>query len=235
MRSPRSQATFILVFSILVGAGTYLYLIGYQAQLRSANELLPVLVARSEIASGTSYAEMTAQSLYEVRELPRSALPADVLTPERAIDAGLKSRGVLSAGQLLTSSFFTTNIRPEPGLPIPKGMLAVTISVDEVSRVGNFVLPGSRVVVFTTSGTSTGNSQTRVLLPDVLVIGIGNQTDVSLSSTTPLPSPLVTVALPPKDAQALVLATQSARLTLALAYANDPNSVLRSTTIGAEG
>jgi Flp pilus assembly protein CpaB len=235
-KSPRTQATIMLITSLLAGIGTYLYLLGFQAKVESENALMSVYVARTEIGSGTSFAEIVSQNLFEVREMPRASLPSGTVGPETQLEASLKTRGILSSGQLLVSSFFTSEARAELGLPIPKAMLAVTISVDEVSRVGNFVLPGSRVVVFATGATGSGNSATKILIPDALVIGIGNQTDINLTSTTSLPSPMVTLALSPQDAEDLVLASQVSRLTLALAYENDPRKVLSSVnTLGAQG
>ena len=227
------QATLVLVLSILVGLGTYFYLLSYQARIANANELVPVYVAKLDIPSGTSYADMVAKALIETKQFPNESIPGDALTPNRAIEASLKTKGPLVPGQILINSFFTKEVKPNVALAIPQGMLAVTVSVDDVSRVGNFVLPGSRVVIFTTAANSSGNTGTSILLPEALVIGIGNETGVNLSSTTPIASPLVTVALTPSDAQRLIQASKSSQITLALAYENDPYSLVGSRKTSA--
>ncbi|MEY4163326.1 MAG: hypothetical protein RLZZ79_278 [Actinomycetota bacterium] len=226
VRSPRTQATMALFLSIAVGIGTYFYLLGYQARVASSNELVPVYVAKSEIASGTSYAEIVAGALMETKEFPSKSLPSGVITPDESVEATSTTKGPLAPGQLLVASYFTQEANPNLALEIPNGSLAVTISVDDVSRVGNFVLPGSRVVIFTTDSNSSGQAVTKVLMPEALVIGIGNQTGLNLSSTTPVPSPLVTVAVSPSDAQRLIQASKSSQITLALAYENDPYSLV---------
>lgn len=227
LRSPRTQATAVLILSILLGVGTYLYLVSYQSGMEARNELTPVLVAKSEIPLGTSYGEIMNNGLFEIKNLPQGAIPSNAVLPNSAVNESLKTKGPLLPGQIMVSSFFASGVRQDVGLAIPRGMLAVTVAIDDVSRVGNFVLPGSRVVIFTTTSTNSGNSTTSVLLPDVLVIGIGDETDVNLTTATPISSPLVTVALPAGDAKRLILASKSAQLTLALAHANDPLTVIR--------
>lgn len=229
LKQPGMQAALVLVLSLVVGIGTYIYLIGYQARLESDSELTPVYVARGEIAPGTSYGEITSSNLIELKEFPKKSIPLSAITPSISLDSNLKTRGVLSDGQILVADYFAVETVPDVGLRIPKGMLAVTVSVDDVSRVGNFVTPGSRVVIFTTTAGGTG-STTRVLLPEALVIGVGAQTSQGAGSSLPTPSPLVTVALPPSEAQKLILASKTSEITLALAYENDPSALLGFTS-----
>ncbi|NDA39990.1 MAG: Flp pilus assembly protein CpaB [Actinobacteria bacterium] len=228
-KQSRTQAGLVLILAIFVGVGTYLYLLHYQSEIESSNSLSPVYVAKSEISSGTSYGEIISRGLVEIRQMPVRSLPIGAITPSSTIQSDLKTRGLLASGQILVASFFATEAAPNIGLAIPKGMLAVTISVDDVARVGNFVSPGSKVVVFATSTSNSGTTQTRVLLSEALVLGIGSQTSQSVTSSIPLPSPLVTLALPPVDAQKLLLGSKTSEITLALAHENDPVSLISNS------
>lgn len=229
-KSPRFQATLILLVSFALGLGTYLYLVDFQAKVEERNRLTPVLVAKSEIPAGMTFEEIAANSLFEVKELPADALPTGALAPETRPDNGLKTKGPLAAGQILISSFFSPEARRTVGLAIPRGMLAVTISVDDVSRVGNFVLPGSRVAIFSTTTSSSGNPTTEIVMSEALVIGVGDQIDITLETTTPIPSPMVTLALAPQDAKRVLSATKSTQITLALAHENDPYTVIEGSS-----
>ena len=231
-KSPRFQAILVLLLSLTLGLGTYFYLLNYQAKIEADNQLSPILVAKDEIPSGTSFAEIIANQLYEVKELPQASIPLNALAPGSNQEGSLKTRGPLVAGQILISSYFTPEARNRIGLEIPRGMLAITISVDDVARVGNFVLPGSRVVIFSTSGSSSNGSSTKVLIPEALVLGIGDQTEVGADIKNPLPSPMVTVALSPKDAERVIFAASTSQLTLALAHENDPYAVIRGEQEG---
>jgi Flp pilus assembly protein CpaB len=224
--NPRLHTFLILLASALVGTFTYLYLLDYQSRVANASNLVPVYVAGEEIAAGTSYGEISGSSMMRVSQMPSGSIPSEALTPSSALDPSLKARGSISSGQFLISSDFTSESRTDVGLPIPKGMLAITITADDVSRVGNFVSPGSRVVIFATTGNGSGNTVTSLLLPDALVISIGSQTQINNDGNQVIASPLVTLALPPTEARTLISASQSARLTLALAYQNDPLAVI---------
>lgn len=226
-KSARFQSVLILMLSVVLGLGTYLYLLNYQTRVEARNQLSPILVAKGEIPSGTSFAEIIANQLYEVKDLPLSSIPNNAITPETNQQESMKTRGPLVAGQILVSSFFTSEARNTIGLEIPRGMLAITLSIDDVARVGNFVLPGSRVAIFSTGGSGSGSSATKMLISEVLVLGIGDQTDVSSNMKNPLPSPMVTVALSPVDAERVIFAASTSQLTLALAHENDPIAVIR--------
>ena len=225
--SPRVQALLIATLAIMVGLGTYLYLLSYQARVDRERALVSVYVATGEIPSGTSLDEIKSRNLIKTTSLPEKSLPPEALTKLDQINGSLRTKGLLAPGQILISTFFSAEYRSEVSLKIPQGMLAVTTSVDDVSRVGNFVLPGSRVVVFAT-GSNGGGPATRVLIPSALVLAIGKQTDLTYSVNSLSPSPLVTLALTPRDAQRLVLASQNLKITLALAYNNDPGVLLNS-------
>ena len=225
LKKPGFQAVLIAALAILVGLGTYLYLLSYQSRINGEQRLVSVYVANSEIATGTSFDEIKSRKLFRTASFPIKSLPQDALTRLDQISGNLKTKGPLASGQILIATYFDAQYRGDVSLTIPQGMLAITASIDDVSRVGNFVLPGSRVVVFATGSVGSGNA-TRVLIPSALVLAIGKQTGLSYSAQTISASPLVTLALTPRDAQKLVLAEQSLKITLALAYNNDPGALL---------
>jgi Flp pilus assembly protein CpaB len=112
------------------------------------------------------------------------------------------------------------------GLNIPQNSLAISISVDDVARVANFVVPGSRVVIFSTGNDSKrSESVTRILVSDALVLAIGSQVSTPPSGTQVVTSPLVTIAVSPFEAGQLIHASQNTKLSLALVHANSPDSV----------
>ena len=223
LKSPRAQSISIISLAILLGVGTYIYLLNYQSSLERKNQLVPVYVATSDIPSGTSLQEMQSRNLITLKNFPQKSIPTTAVSDLASISPALTTKGLLVSGQIVTTTFFTSVARTEVSLPIPPGMLAVSVSIDDVGRVANFVLPGSRVVVYATGAAgSSSEPGTRVLLSEALVLGIGNQTGLSLSSTSLVASPLVTLAVTPRDAERLILASQNLRISLALAYENNP-------------
>ncbi|NCX36337.1 MAG: hypothetical protein EBX19_06980 [Actinobacteria bacterium] len=83
----------IMLLSLLVGIGTYSYLLTYQSRVESENSLSSVYVAKQEIPQGTSLAEIKDQTLLEIRRLPLKALPIDALTPN-SLKSDLRFRRV---------------------------------------------------------------------------------------------------------------------------------------------
>jgi Flp pilus assembly protein CpaB len=226
-KNPRFQGGLIVFLAIATGLSTYLYLLNYQSKVDRDRDLVPVYVAAAEIPSGTSFDEIKSRKLLNTTSLPQGAIPASALISLDQINGALRTKGILEPGQILFATSFTSEYRGEGSLAIPPGMLAVTVSVDDVARVGNFVMPGSRVVIFA-SGSFGGSTATRTLIPSALVLAIGKETDLNYTATTLSPSPLVTVALNPRDAQRLVLASQNLKISLALAYNNDPGALLNT-------
>ena len=115
-------------------------------------------------------------------------------------------------------------------------MIAMSLTLGDPQRVGNFVRPGSEVVVFDThvppaeNGPGTNTDQgaapqpltTRVLLDRVLVIAVGESTTTT-PTTNPdgttaaaVPSALLTVAVDQTQAQTLIHALATGSLYLGL-------------------
>ena len=222
LSSSRTQSVMMIALAILVGSGSYFYFLNYESRLERNNALVSIYVAAKDLPSGITFRELKSENGLVQKKFPEKSLPNNVVTDLSQVTDDLRSRGPIVAGQIVTTSYFTSDTRSDVSLPIPPGMLAVSISVDDVGRVSNFVLPGSQVVVFATSASGSSGGATRILLPNTLVLGIGNQTGLNLSATTLSPSQLVTIAVTPRDAQRVVLASQSMRLSLALAYGNNP-------------
>lgn len=106
---------------------------------------------------------------------------------------------------------------------IPKGMRAVTISVNEIIGVGGFVNPGDFVDIIVTfqekdkqkNGVTTYYPQyTKVLFQNVQVLGVGQ--NMAETSNGAALTASVTLALNLADAEKLVLSEESGTLRLAL-------------------
>ena len=102
-----------------------------------------------------------------------------------------------------------------PGL-IPPGMRAVSVRVNEVVAVAGFVVPGTRVDVLLTGTPGGGSEQeTTTVLENVAVVAAGTKLERN-SAGEPQPAPVITLLVPPDDAQKLTLASTEGRIQLAL-------------------
>lgn len=125
---------------------------------------------------------------------------------------------------------------------IPVGMRAVTLRTTEESLVGNFVRPGDHVDVQLvlpkgvlpksgekTADTKGNDSEARLLLQDVTVLAVGSslseapeaKTTPGQATRRPEPPHIVTLALAPDQASALMLARSLGQLFLTLRNPTD--------------
>ena len=91
------------------------------------------------------------------------------------------------------------------------------------ARVAGFVNPGSEIAVFM-SGTAGGQPFTRLLLPQVTVIGVGataetaggTSADGAPANTEQLPATLITLAVTQQEAQKILFAQGNGQLAVSL-------------------
>ncbi len=170
-----------------------------------------VVVAADDIQVGSKLAD------HDVRlaVLPQSSVPPDAFS---------RKSQVLGRGAVLPISkgdfVLPTKLAAEDagaGLPsmIPPGMRAVSVRVNDVVSVAGFVQPGTRVDVLAT-GSEGNERQTTTVLENVAVIAVGRSLlDRMLTGETQNAS-VITLLVSPDDAQKLTLASQEARIQLAL-------------------
>jgi pilus assembly protein CpaB len=171
-----------------------------------------VVVAANDIQVGARIEE------HDIRlvRYPASALPSGTPTKRSQV----LGRGVIlpiAKGEFVLPS----KLAPEnagAGLPalIPPGMRAVSVRVNEVVSVANFVGPGTRVDVLLT-GTPGGSadSQTTTVLQNVAVIAAGHNLERNAAGEAQN-VPVITLLTSPEDAEKLTLASSQGRIQLAL-------------------
>ncbi len=132
-----------------------------------------------------------------------------------------------SPGSTSSSARFGQTPVGTKAINVPSGQVAVSLQLSDPARVGSFVTPGSRVVLFDSfdaaSGSDGAGKSTRVLLDDVLVIAIGQTSLTPTANDSGAPPPgaesggaLVTVAVTPADAVRLVHGIQTGQIYAAL-------------------
>jgi len=126
-----------------------------KADARAVAGLDPVqtYVAVAAIPGGTSMKDVVAQGLARPETLPRKTVPAGAVLDVTPSLGDLVTMGTLPAGSVLMQSSFGPKQLHTDGLPIPKGEMAVTISLGDPERVGGFVQPGSEIAIFDTYNT----------------------------------------------------------------------------------
>lgn len=184
-----------------------------------------VYVAQSLVPAGTTAADAVAKGLMAPTQVAAKGFPAGGLSKMDAATNKLVALSDIVPGELVISSRFGTAVLGTKAIDVPAGQLAISFTLPDPARVGTFVVPGSRIVLFNTytptagakDAAAAGGKETRVLLEDVLVIAIGSTSLKPAPGADGEPAPpaagaLVTVALPPTTAPKLIHALQTGTL-----------------------
>jgi pilus assembly protein CpaB len=173
-------------------------------------------------------------------------VPEDALTSVSGEYAQLVATSAIQPSEIVLANRFAARGAAQGALPVPQGLLAVSVSLDDPSHVGSFVSVGSKVAVFDTFNVQEADKSdltpagdhlqdnhgftraTRLLLPSVEVLAVDDSTTVEprkesedkpagLAATAMQPTTtLLTLAVTQDQAQRLVHGARTGTLTFAL-------------------
>lgn len=230
---------------VLALAGTlavYTYARHADQRAVAATTATTVVVAQKQVPAGTSWTDAVKGGYLTTEKVPTDAAPASAL---RRLPASIPSTEVASAdigaGQIVVREMFGAKIATTGPLQIPKGDMAISVSLPNNAEVAGYVQSGSQVAIFTTfkvvpvgktqPTTVTGGTDvysTKLLLPRVDVLAVSQSAGSDLNgsqSTGGMTSSsndniLVTLAMPQQDAERLLLGQQIGQLYLGLLSQN---------------
>ena len=218
------RRVLLVVATIVALVGTalvYLYVRGADSRAEDKYDAVNVLRVVAPITEGESIDDAQATGKLAVQPVGRDSLVPGYQT---SIDSlkGQVAKADIYPGEQIIADQFTADISEidTSRLEIPKGYVAVSVTLTDTGRVAGFVAPGSKVAIFQTQGAE----YTRLLLPSVQVIAVGSTTITQTTTTSPegaqttesLPSTLFTLALTQNDAEKVVYASTNGELQFAL-------------------
>ena len=231
------RRTVLLVTALVIAAlGTtmvFLYVHGLDDQAIHKQDPVSVLVAKRTIDPGTTYKDASDQASFEKKTVSRDAL-ADGALGSTAPLVGKVTTTTIYPGQQIIPQMFG-NSGEVSTLSVPDGKLAISVQLDDPAQLAGFVDAGTNIAIFLTTEAKGG--QTRLLLPKVLVLAIGNKTATPQDSTTTgteaasVPTTILTIAVDQHDYQAVSFGTTHGRLNLGLLGRGfTPSLTFRPTT-----
>ncbi len=180
-----------------------------------------IVVATQPLEFG---ARLTGQNV-RLQDWPEASVPQGAFRslPDALKDDRVALRPIVPGEPVLASKVSGTDGRATLAALLPNGMRAVSLSVNAVSGVSGFVLPGSMVDVLLTRTINDSNGReghrTDVILENVQVLAI-DQTANDRQSEPKL-AKTATLALSLYDAQRIVVAERSGALSLVLRKPTD--------------
>ena len=217
-----------VVLAVIAAGIVFFYTRGAEQRVLDEQQPVSVLVTTGTIPAGMPLGDAVSGGLVESTQVPSTMAPTGAISAVTPENTALLALNTINPGQILLTSNFVAELPQAQSVPVPDGMIAISLTFGDPQRVGNFVRPGSDVVVFDTyagatgdGGSTAGGSVTRVLLPKVTVIAVGDSTATGAtnpdgSAAAQAPSALLTVAVDQADAEKLIYASQSGSLYLGL-------------------
>jgi pilus assembly protein CpaB len=196
------------------------------AQLRGNHKLIKVVVAKRDLERG---APVVIEN-FSLREIPAEYVHAAALRQNQfdqyvgqRLAVGLK-RGepLLEAHMEATTTVFSATL--------PKDHVALTTEVDEVNSISGMLRPTDHIDLILTARPSKGSGAetTFPLLSNVEVLATGQVTRKRDGTNQSRMYTTITMALTPVDADRVVVAKNSGKLTAVLRHPDDtrPNSTV---------
>ena len=218
----------LLVVAVVVAlAGTamvYLYVRGADARANDRFKTANALVAVAPIEAGESIDDAATNGKLALQPVPQDYLLPNYQTSVEALSGSKATVAILPGEQIVSDKFSTEGATPT-GLAIPKGMLAISVSLTDTGRVAGFVNPGTEVAIFLNGADpASGQNFSRLLLEKVEVIAVGSTTTTQTTTTTAegvetteqLPRTLMTLALTQEDAEKVMASQSTGELAFAV-------------------
>jgi pilus assembly protein CpaB len=222
----RMLPIILAVVLALVAAGiVFMYTKGAEQRVLNEQQPVQVLVSNAVIPQGMSLGDAVAGGLADQTQVPSDMAPVGAISGATTENSALLALNEVPPGQILLSSNFVTELPAATSIDVPDGMIAISITLGDPQRVGNFVRPGSEVVIFDSyangADPATTGLTTRVLLDRVMVLGVGDTTTSTVTNpdgttATQTPSALLTLAVDQGQAETIIQAQNSGALYLGL-------------------
>lgn len=213
--------TVAAVIAALGATMVFLYVRGADARAQEGQAARQVLKAVAQIAPGESLAQAQAAGKLELGTAPQSQLLEGAVDSTAGMEDEVALQTIYPNEQIVTTKF--GSLGEQSALTIPDGDIAISVNLSDTGRVAGFISPGSKVAVFLNNADGS-----RLLLPEVLVIAVGDTTVVSSTTTTSggaqtteqFPRTLFTLAVNQQQAQKLQFGATIGELAFGLLNEN---------------
>jgi len=232
------RKVLLIVAAVIAALGTllvFIYVRGADNRADSRYQAVQVLKVVKQIPAGETVEAAQAAGKIETASVSQQDLLPGALTGTEPVAGQVAVTNIYPGEQLLSTKFGATGTAT--GLTIPKGKIAVSINLSDPARVAGFVNPGDKVAIFM-NGSAAGGTFTRLLLPNVQVIGAGTTTVVATTTTDPagaqttdqLPKTLLTLAVSQSEAERVLYASGNGELSFGLMNTDSQIAASRGVT-----
>ncbi|HEX9506278.1 MAG TPA: Flp pilus assembly protein CpaB [Acidimicrobiia bacterium] len=218
------MAVAAVILALVAGVGVYSYASNADSRAQSGAQFVDALVADTDIAKGTTGAEVLQAGLVHTAKVARNSVPVAIVADPNSL-ANKVAAARIDAKQFITTQTFIT---PDQGggggtfaaAIATKDLVAMSISVDQERGVANQIAAGDHVDVAITKNVN-GVNTTTYLLNNLKVLAVGAATiaqQQSAGGTAPpvQASGLLTFEVTPDQALQLISAKNDGNIYLVL-------------------
>jgi pilus assembly protein CpaB len=206
---------FLLLAAVLAAAAGGIAFIHLKARAGEGGEGMattPVVVAAQDLTFGTRLEERH----LKVVQFPQKSVPVGAYGATDSVVAQTTKVFLVTGEPVLASKL--SSIGGGLSVKVPEHLRASSVTVNEVSGVSGFVLPGDRVDVLCTIDKAPGGGSdvaiTKTIIQNIEVVAAGVKT--ATDKKDPIRVQSVTVLVSPKQAEALALGMHEGRIHLVL-------------------
>ena len=229
-----SRRAIALIVAVVLAAVATVALVSYVQSAHNKGLLHPVsaYVAKQTITAGTDAATILSKGLIERKNVDQSVLPADAITSldqiqgEQAV-VDIQQNEIIIASRFKSPSQITNQPGSSFASNIPAGMQAVSIEVNTIPGVANFIQPGDNVSVLlqlAQTGATGQVTQVKYLLQNLKVLQVGVKVIVPPQNGQPGGTAVqqqtgkvdLTLAVTPAQAEKIVFGTLNGTLYFTL-------------------
>jgi len=218
------------VVAAMGAALVFVYAQGAESRAADKFETVDVLVVKTAIERGESANAAYASGKIDLQSVPRAQVLTGATSDGEAFTDLYALTEIFPGEQMIPDKFGGADeVEAKATLPIPDGMIAISISLSDTARVGPFIRPGATVGVFLTGTLPPDNVATsKLLMRDLLVLATGSTTTVAppaageaeATPTEQLPNTLFTLAVTQRQAEKILFAQGLGELAFALLNEN---------------
>jgi len=224
-----------LILAVVLGLAAsgvvFFYLNQQSAANVTARQTRPVVVASADLTFGTKLE----RNLLKVVNYPKDSVPPGAYTSLDSV-VGQTTKIFLAEKEPVLMSKLST-IGGGLSMMVRPNLRASSITVNLVSSVSGFVVPGDRVDILVTIDRMTGGSQnatTRTILQNIEVLAAGVKTEQKDQQNKPNTElQTVTLLVDPPSAERMALAMHEGKIHLTLRNPEDADTLkLASVSTG---
>jgi pilus assembly protein CpaB len=225
-----NRRTILLLAAALVAAlGTalvFLYVKGADNRAEQRFETVEVLRAVATIEQGESLDDAATNGKLALEPVAQADLLANHQTEIDELSGQVATTTIYPGEQIVSDKFgdAAEALASKSALDVPKGDIAISVSLTDPGRVAGFLNPGSEVAIIFVGSDPGGGGFSRTLLPQVTVLGVGSTTTTTKTTTTAageattaeIPQTLITLSVSKEEAEKVTFAAANGELALGL-------------------